>query len=158
MERTTHRRLVYNSMKFYYFYNRPDYQLAWNFIHHPTEVLDTIPVRIDTLDNLLLSMQEWMKQYFDQFANLERYVPDDRFNIYDLYPVDNEMLKVALAYNQKIILGTMNQGIVLREDYFKLAVSHLFYLLELMKSEGMNCKLLKEIRELLPKEPVPLFF
>ena len=38
METTNHRaQLVYNSMKYYYFYTRPDYRLVWDFIQSPTK-------------------------------------------------------------------------------------------------------------------------
>lgn len=58
-------------MKFFYFYNRPDFQLVWDFINNPLDLLKTIPIRIHHLDNLLLKMHKLMKEYTDQLDEFE---------------------------------------------------------------------------------------
>ena len=122
--------IVYSSMKFFYFYNRPDFQLVWDFINNPMDVLKTIPIRIPHLDNLLLKLHKLMKEYTDQFDEFEYWDFNDELYCLDCYGnADKDFLKDALEYNLAVIFATMRQGIVLREDYFKLAMSHLFFLL-----------------------------
>ena len=158
METTNHRaQLVYNSMKYYYFYTRPDYRLVWDFIQCPTDVLDTIPVRIPQMDSLLLAMHALLEEYTGQLEEFDYWDFADKLLTLDCTDqADKQLLKEALQYNQEIVLGTMHRGMVLREDYFKLSVSLLFFLREEMKDKHMGCPLTKEIQELLPREPVAL--